>query len=132
MTVRLSAAGRIATVALLLTVLGPAVAGAVEPSKEFLAGLRERGLHDYAVLYLEQMRKSPLASPAFQQTIDLELAVTLADGARLATDATARDEELRRALTAFDKCLEAGGETFAYRGAALRSKGKTQLALAAS
>ncbi|MFO0897012.1 MAG: hypothetical protein U0836_06215 [Pirellulales bacterium] len=132
MTVRLSAAGRIAIVALLLTVLGPVVAGAVEPSKEFLAGLRERGLHDYAVLYLEQMRKSPLASPAFQQTVDLELAVTLADGARLATDPAARDEELRRALTAFDKCLAAGGESFAYRGAALRSKGKTQLALAAS
>ena len=55
-----------------------------------------------------------------------------ADGARLATDPAARDEELRQALAAFDKCLEAGGESFAYRGAALRSKGKTQLALAGS
>lgn len=132
MTVRLSAPGRIALLALLALVLGQSAGWAVEPSKEFLGGLRERGLHDYAVLYLEQMRKSPLASAEFRQTIDLEVAVTLADSARLAPDAAAREDALQQALAAFDKCMQAGGDDFPFRGAALRSKGKTLLSLAAS
>jgi len=132
MTFRLTGTVQIALLALLALVALQSPANAVEKSQEFLARLRERGLHDYAAVYLEQMRTSPLASEEFKQTIDLELAVTLADGARLNADPISREDELRRALASFDKCLEGGDGNEPFRGAALRSKGKTQLALAAS
>ena len=80
MTFRLTGTVRIALLALVAL---QSSASAVEKSQEFLARLRERGLHDYAAVYLEQMRTSPLASEEFKQTIDLELAVTLADGCRI-------------------------------------------------
>ena len=65
-------------------------AHAVEQYEAFLEGLRERGLHDMALDYLQQMRTSPLAPADIKPTIPYEEGVTL-----IAAAAAERDVELK-------------------------------------
>jgi hypothetical protein len=81
-------------------------ATAVEPAREFLEGLRQRGYHDYALLYLERMRTSPLATPEFKETLGYELGVTLRDGARLLPTPKQREEQLDRARDELAKFIK--------------------------
>jgi tetratricopeptide (TPR) repeat protein len=73
--------------------------GAVEPCREFLEGLRERGYYDTAFEYLEQMEKSPLAPPQFKESVLFEKGVTLVHGARFQRDLGIREKQLDEAQT---------------------------------
>jgi hypothetical protein len=81
-------------------------ARAVEPAREFLEGLRQRGYHDYALMYLERMRTSPLATAEFKETLGYELGVTLRDGARLLPTPKQREDQLDRAREELAKFIK--------------------------
>jgi len=61
--------------------LGVRPPGAAEEARRFLDGLRERGLYDMALEYLEQMRTSPLCPDELKEAIDYEAGVTLVTSA---------------------------------------------------
>ena len=101
---RVSRRTRIACALFLLA--APSSVRAVEPAREFLEGLRQRGYHDYALLYLERMRTSPLATPEFKETLGYELGVTLRDGARLLPTPKQREDQLDRARDELAKFIK--------------------------
>ncbi len=88
---------------LVFVVLGPQPPlGASEPSEKFLAGLRERGLIDLALDYLEQMESSPLATEQFQALIPYHRGILLIERSRRTTDPDERAALLVEANAALD------------------------------
>ncbi len=67
---------------------------AAEPAREFLNGLRERGLHDIALDYLEMMETSSLAPAELKEIITYEKGVTLIEGSRAQRDQAIRQKFL--------------------------------------
>ncbi|HUG69010.1 MAG TPA: hypothetical protein VMM76_14770, partial [Pirellulaceae bacterium] len=67
---------------------------AAEPAREFLNGLRERGLHDVALDYLDMMETSPLAPVELKEIIQYEKGVTLIEGSRAQRDQAIREKFL--------------------------------------
>jgi hypothetical protein len=65
---------------LLATVASAPVIAADPPVLEMASGLRERGFHDYAMIYLEEIEKRTDLSDELRQVIPLEKAITLRDG----------------------------------------------------
>src|SRR3990172_9024656 len=63
-----------------------AAASAREQAEEFVAGLRERGLHELALDYLSQMETSRLADAAFRERIPYHRGVMLIAQARQTAD----------------------------------------------
>lgn len=97
-------------------------ARSVEQVENFITGLKHRGLHDYALLYMEQMKNSPLASAEFRKNIDFEQGTTLVDYARITQDKKLRDdlfEQAREKLDAFSR---------ANSGTLMGAKANTELA----
>jgi len=81
-----------------------AAAGAAlgaEPAREFLEGLRERGYHDMALAYLDQMRTSPRCPEDFKEVIDYETGVTLVSLSRQPGPVETRLEHLSAARRRF-------------------------------
>ncbi|OHB71270.1 MAG: hypothetical protein A2V70_09015 [Planctomycetes bacterium RBG_13_63_9] len=78
---------------------------AKEESQRFLDGLRQRGLYDMALEYLEQMRTSPLAPDDFKAVIDYEVGVTLTDSSRMGRETAAREKQLSDAKAMLEKFL---------------------------
>ncbi len=88
-------------IVLLLCLLGVGFAGSssrealgIEPAREFLNGLRDRGYHDVALDYLEMMETSPLAPIELKEIIQYEKAVTLIEGSRAQRDQAIREKFL--------------------------------------
>ncbi|MFH1268020.1 MAG: hypothetical protein ABIK89_20070, partial [Planctomycetota bacterium] len=81
-------------------------ARAVEQSREFLDGLRERGLFDTALEYLEQMQTSPLCPPEIKETIDYEAGVTLVTDSRTERVSGVKVQKLDTAQARFKKFLK--------------------------
>ncbi|MDA1056048.1 MAG: hypothetical protein O3C40_37180 [Planctomycetota bacterium] len=69
-------------------------ATAVEPAREFLNALRDRGYHDVALDYLEMMETSSLAPAELKEIIQYEKAVTLIEGSRAQRDQAIRAKYL--------------------------------------
>jgi len=78
---------------------------AAEETQRFLDGLRERGLYDMALEYLEQMRASPLVDKEFRTAIDYEVGVTLIAASRTGRLASIRQEQLDQAHTSLQNFL---------------------------
>lgn len=72
-------------------------AGADEPYRAFLEGLRDRGYHDTAIDYLDQMAASPLAPAELRASLLYEKAITLIAFSRQQTDTEQRAALLDRA-----------------------------------
>jgi hypothetical protein len=97
-------------------------ASAAEEVQAFIEGLKERGLHEYALLYMDQMKDSPLAPAEFKKNLAYEQGVTMIDYARRSGDSKVREEmfeQARRKLEAFSK---------SNSGDLLGAKANTQLA----
>jgi hypothetical protein len=77
-----------------LLVLAPAAVQAIEPAQAFLDGLRERGLYDVALDYLDSAAQNPAVPVSFKETLAYEKAVTLIQGARLQRDTSVREKQL--------------------------------------
>jgi len=95
-------------VLLLTTVV--TTAGAVERSQQFLERLRERGLFDVALDYLEQQRGSRLANDEFKAAIDFERGVTLIAAAHAGGPAARRTQQLSDAQESLKRFLAAKGD----------------------
>jgi hypothetical protein len=68
-----------------------------EPATEFLDALRKADYHDEALLYLEKMADSPLATTEFKQAIALQRGLTLISASRRSTNNTLRTHMLVQA-----------------------------------
>ncbi len=79
---------------------------AVEESRKFLDALRERGLHEQAVYYLEKMKDSPLAAAEFKEVIDYEAGATLINAAMTGRVMAVREKQLEQARTHFEKFVK--------------------------
>lgn len=93
-----------AGVAACLTVFASGSASGVEPARQFLQGLRERGYYDTAIDYLNMLKASKLAPADFQDTVHFELGTTLIEASRSQRDLALREKQLneaRDALTRF-------------------------------
>lgn len=87
--------------------LATATSEAVEESQRFLEALRERGLHEQALYYLETMKESPLADAGFKQVIDYEAGVTLINAAMAGRVMTVREKQLEQARAHFERFVKA-------------------------
>jgi len=96
---------RVGTFLLALVVCQTAARGS-EPCQRFVDGLRERGLYETALDYLELMRTSRLASPEFREVIDYERATTLLAALRNRSGVTDRQRQLDQAQEALKKFLK--------------------------
>ena len=76
--------------------------GAAEPYLEFVEGLRNRDLHEYAILYLEQLEKRSNVPPEIKTVIPFEKGITLIEGVR----GVRRPEDQTRQLDLARKYLE--------------------------
>lgn len=74
-----------------------------EPCQKFLDGLRERGLYDVAIDYLDSMRASRLAPQDFRDVIDYEKAVTILAALRNRPITADRQRQLDMAQEALKK-----------------------------
>jgi len=85
-----------------------AVAGgrAAEETQRFLDGLRERGLYDVALDYLQQMRTSPLADQDFKTVIDYEAGVTLISASQIERVASVRQQRLDEAYASLQTFID--------------------------
>ena len=88
-------------------------AAAEEKPAEFIDALIQAGYHEYAELYLEQVKKrspdDPVFAAARPPAVFLEAVVQVA-GANSQTDAEKRTEGLRRALAKYEECLKSDDE----------------------
>ncbi len=70
----------------------PAIA--VEPAEEFVKGLQERGMDDFAIEYLDRLKTSPLASDAIKKRIPYLRGVALVEQAKQSADPAERNKLL--------------------------------------
>lgn len=84
---------------------GAGSAWAVEPYQDFLNGLRDRGYHDAALLYLEQLEGRAEVPPEVRQVIPYEKAITLLQNAKTLRSPQAQNEQLDRAEGYLDEFL---------------------------
>src|SRR3954454_17152446 len=84
---------RILTAFLFLT-SAVVVGAAREPAQEFVKGLQDRGLHNLALEYLEQLKTSPLADDAIRQQVPYLRGIALIDESRQSPDAATRNRLL--------------------------------------
>ncbi|HEX2474319.1 MAG TPA: hypothetical protein VHK01_06230 [Lacipirellulaceae bacterium] len=93
--------------AILLAILSgailPAVAFSTEPAEDFLRGLKERGLNELALDYLERMKTSPLVGEDFRRQIPYHRGVVLIEQSRQAADPAMRSRLLEQARTELEQ-----------------------------
>ena len=93
------------TALLLLTVSATAAmpALAAEQAQEFLDGLKQRGLNELALDYLNRMESSPLADDQFRRKIPYHRGVVLIEQSRQTADPAERSRLLDEAQTQLQK-----------------------------
>ena len=79
---------------------------AVEPTAQFLDGMRNRGYFDLAIYYLERMDSNPLVAPEDKQSKLFEHGVTLIRASRVQRDPSIRSAQLDDAQSRFREFVE--------------------------
>ncbi|HWB11319.1 MAG TPA: hypothetical protein VG826_18970 [Pirellulales bacterium] len=92
---------RLAWCALVAVAICPGVARGEEAYERFLEGLKEQGLFDVALDYMESLRTSPLLTEAQKQEMPFEEGRLLVDNARAENDPTAKTKLLDQARDRF-------------------------------
>lgn len=87
-----------------------APAHAIEPSEEFLRGLQERGLHELALDYLDQMKTSGAVADGFRDKIPYHRGLVLVSQSRQVADSAARKKLLDRARIELEQFAESNPE----------------------
>ena len=106
---------------------------AVEPYQEFLAGLRDRGYHDYAIFYLQELEKKPNLSKEIKDLIPYEKAMTYLDAASRGSRPQERNKQLDQALIELANFVKASpnhpkvGEAETKRGSILLNKARVEI-----
>ncbi len=94
-------------ICLLSCLILPLAATAEEPAEKFLEGLKQRGYHDMAVEYLDQIDGSNMVDQRFMQRLKYEKGVTIVEAARRERDLTAREKSLNSAQKELDAFVKA-------------------------
>lgn len=121
----------IATLITVLTV-SPSVQ-AVEPSLEFLEGLRQRRYFDTALTYLDQLTQSDQTPKEVRELIPYERAQTLLQSAQDLTNLDAQRKQLDAAQAAFEEFVKAvpnhelAGRANSARGNILLEKARVEI-----
>ena len=92
-------------VVLLMAAL-PSPARAKEPAEEFVRGLKERGLHELALDYLDHIQDSRLVDDEFRKQIPYHRGVVLLEQSRISTDPAARTQLMEKARAALEQYVE--------------------------
>ena len=117
----------------LATVLASGVAQAKEPFAEFVAGMRERGFFDYALIYLDAAQNDPKATAEQKSLIPFEKATVLIEWARSGQggpDLAAKNYDV--ALTLLDQFIkdnpahERAGQANSDRGRILLGRARIE------
>ncbi|MBN1589224.1 MAG: tetratricopeptide repeat protein [Pirellulales bacterium] len=87
-------------------VVAAGTAPAAERWQPFLEGLRDRGMHDMAVLYLDRMAADPDCPADLREVIDYEAGITLMTGSRGSRRTAFREQSLDKARVRFEKFLK--------------------------
>ncbi len=124
--------GRLLATALVLVLIGRPARG-VEPYQAFLDSLRDRGMYDMAIEYLQQMRTSRLIPDDVKPLIPYEEGITLIAAAAAERDFELKSKQLDQARDKFkefvrsapDHPLVAGAES--QMGNILAERAKTLL-----
>ncbi len=92
-----------------LSILPPA-AQAVEPAEAFVRGLKERGLNELALEYLEQMKTSPVVDDEFRKQIPYLRGIVLIEQSRQTADPALRARLLDNARDELEKYVATNPE----------------------
>jgi hypothetical protein len=95
----------IALLAMIAAIAAPACA--VEPAEQFLQGLKNRGLNDVALEYLERAKTSPAVSEDFRKLIPYHRGLVLVEASRQAADPATRDRLMDEARSELGRFAEA-------------------------
>jgi hypothetical protein len=74
---------------------------------QFIHGLREHGLHDYALAEIDRLKARKNLSPEMAATLDFERAITQLQAARSVLNAASQSRELQRAATELERFAKA-------------------------
>ncbi len=86
-------------------------AAAKEPARAFLDGLRDRGYHDVAMEYLDQMESSRLAPEDLKETLLYEKSLLLIDASRKQRDSEVRAKQLDQARGLLQQFIQTRSES---------------------
>jgi tetratricopeptide (TPR) repeat protein len=99
-------ARKILTAIVFLTgILSPAWASSLDV--QFVHGLREHGLYDYALAEIDRLKAQKNLSPEMATTLDFERAITQLQAARSVLNAASQSRELQRAATELERFAKA-------------------------
>ncbi|MCL4192370.1 MAG: hypothetical protein KJZ87_11610, partial [Thermoguttaceae bacterium] len=90
---------------LLLSGWNGRVAAAADRGRDFLEGLRQRGYHDVALVYLDGLASDPECPEDLKPVLDYEAGKTLLELARSAQSSEAHQRQLHDAVRRFEKFL---------------------------
>jgi hypothetical protein len=94
----------------LIAIYGPSALFSAEQAEEFLRGLKERGLNELALDYLERMKTSPLADEKFRQAIAYHRGVVLLEQSRQTVEPDVRSRLLGEARAELEQFARANPE----------------------
>ncbi len=97
---------RVGVLSVVVVLLATGSSQAGGRSRKFLEALRERGLHEQALYYLETMKDSPLADAEFKQVVDYEAGVTLINAAMAGRVMAVREKQLEQARVRFQQFIK--------------------------
>jgi hypothetical protein len=103
--VRSSAPKILAAIVFLTGLVSPA--GASSLDVQFVHGLREHGLYDYALAEIDRLKAQKKLSPEMATTLDFERAITQLQAARSVLNAATQSRELQRAATELERFAKA-------------------------
>jgi len=86
---------------LVLSVVG--ILQAVEPARDFLKALREKGYYEEAIEYLDSVQSNPGVPVEFKETLLYERGLTLVEGSRHKRDNALREKDLNNAQESLRK-----------------------------
>ena len=98
------------TLALLVILAVPGLCFAAEQPEEFLRGLKERGLNELALDYLERMKTSALVDEEFRRKIPYHRGVVLIEQSRQSADPALRSRLLDEARAALENFAQSNPE----------------------
>lgn len=90
-----------------VSLLWCSTASAVEPTLEFIEGLRQRGYYDTALQYIESLEGRPNLPPDIQVVLPYERAQTLLDNARTLKNLNDQRKQLDASQASFEQFVKA-------------------------